>query len=230
VEPRVQSAHIAPDEWLGERTADAAADDLRDVRVIETHHRDAAALRDLPGAPRRMERIARLDERRLERIENPRPAARIERQAVVEAGRYGVARERAQSAALELIIPPGDDDRVLPGGVGGEPRVLGREIALDATAGGRIKQRGINKMHGFFCRPSVPRPDAGALHLHDGERVKRGRPRGEGRGQGSGGRALAFGGTRLIAPPWCCSHIVSPSEGALSVAPTMTSTSAGVMP
>src|SRR5439155_840794 len=76
VEPLVQSAHIAPDERLGERTADAAAADLRDVRVIETHHRDAAALRDLPGAPRRMERIARLDERRLERIEDPRRGAR----------------------------------------------------------------------------------------------------------------------------------------------------------
>src|SRR6266700_3594531 len=40
-----------------------------------------------------------------------------------------------------IVVPgPEDDNGVLPSGVGGEPRMLGVQIAFDAAAGGRIEQ------------------------------------------------------------------------------------------
>src|SRR4029077_16276156 len=55
-------------------------------------------------------------------------------------------------AALEPVLASRNHDGVLPRAVRGEPGVLGRQIAFDATAGRRIKQRGVDEVHGFLFR------------------------------------------------------------------------------
>ena len=103
--------------------AHPAADDLRKIRMIEAHHRNPQAPRHVPCAPGGMEGIAGLDEARLERAHQARPAARIDRQAVIEGARHGTAGQRADVAARDVIRLAGNHDRMLPRGVGGEPGV-----------------------------------------------------------------------------------------------------------
>src|SRR6185437_6637348 len=150
-------AQVAADDRLGERAEAAPAGELRQVAVIEGRERDAASLRHAPRAPRRVERITDLDETRLERVQQPCPAARVERQAVIEGARHGVARQCAHPATLELRRAARYHQGVLPGGMRGEPGVFGGEVAFDAAARRRIEQGRIDKMHGlFFFRPSEP--------------------------------------------------------------------------
>jgi hypothetical protein len=95
--------------------ADAPADDLRKIRVIEGCERNAAALRHAPCAPGRMKSITDLDEVRLECVQKRRPAARIQWQAVIESARQGHARYGADAPALNVFALAGDHHGVLPG-------------------------------------------------------------------------------------------------------------------
>jgi hypothetical protein len=172
VEALVQPAHVAADRRFREDAAEAPADDLRQVRVVERRERDAAAPRHLPGAPRGMKRVPGLEQRRLQRLEQAHPAARINRQVVVEGAGDRIARNGTHAAALDGAAAAGYDDGVVPGGVRGEPRVFRRQVALHATAGRRIKQGRVDEMHGLLYRTCDPWP-AGprrlALHLYEAD-------------------------------------------------------------
>src|SRR6185437_17052491 len=68
IEALVQPAHVASERPLAHPAANAAADDPRQVGVIERREWNAAAARDPPGDPRRMEGVAGLDQVRLQRV------------------------------------------------------------------------------------------------------------------------------------------------------------------
>jgi len=158
----VQPLNVAAQHGLGAKQP--PSDELRQIRVIEARERDAAALRHEPAGPGRVEDVARLDQRRLQRIEQPRPTPRIERQAVVEGPGHRVTRQRAHAAALDVRLAAGHHDGVFPRGVCREPGVLRREVALHAAAGRRIKQSRVDEMHGWFFARTPPKT---ALHLYD---------------------------------------------------------------
>jgi len=103
--------------------------------VEERRQRDAAPPRDLRRAPRRMESVADLDEVGLERVEHARPAARRERQPVVERTRDAVTCDRAHAPWREMIALARHQQRVMVGGVRTQPVVLGRQVAAHAAAG-----------------------------------------------------------------------------------------------
>src|SRR5688572_16247968 len=77
IAPCVKPAHIAP-EYAFARTADAASDDLRQIRVLERRKRNTPTLRHPPCTPCRMERVPDFDQVWLQPVQQSGPAARVE--------------------------------------------------------------------------------------------------------------------------------------------------------
>ncbi len=146
VESLIQPAQITADRLLAPR-AQPAAHDLGEIGVIERDDRNATIPRYRGGTPGRMERVSRFDQIRLELLEKSDPAARIQRQAIVERAGYRKSRKRGNAAALHARPRPGHDDRVLPGSVRAEPGMLRGNIAFYAAAGRRIKKCRVHQMH-----------------------------------------------------------------------------------
>ncbi len=94
-----------------------------------------------------MKGVSGLDEIGLERVEQPIPAARVQGQAVVEGARYFKSGERGNTAALGIRMFARHDDRMLPGGMRGEPGVFRADVAFHAAAGRRIKKGRVHQMH-----------------------------------------------------------------------------------
>src|SRR5690242_19226505 len=78
VEALVQPPQVAAERALGEPLAEASAEDLREIGVIERRYGNPPPLRDAPGGPRRLKRVTDFDEARLQRLQHPGPALRIQ--------------------------------------------------------------------------------------------------------------------------------------------------------
>src|SRR6185312_1578946 len=87
VESGIQPTQIATKRALGETAAEAAPQYLWQIGVIERCDRNAALACNLTCRPGRLEGVARLDEARTQGAQHPAPAARIQRQTVVESAR-----------------------------------------------------------------------------------------------------------------------------------------------
>ena len=83
-----------------------------------------------------MERIAGLDEVGFELVQHPLPAARRQRQAIIERARHDAAADSADVARQQLRGVAGNEQRVRQAGLAGVPVVLGVEVSTHATAGG----------------------------------------------------------------------------------------------
>ncbi len=106
---------------------------------------------DTPRAPCGMKRIADFDEVRLEPFEQATPATWIQRQAVVESAGPGVTRNRGDAARFDMLRFSWHEDGMFPARIGGEPRMLRREIALHAATRRRIEQGRIDEVHAAHC-------------------------------------------------------------------------------
>ncbi len=148
VEMVVQPANVAADDLLADG-ADPAADQLREIGMVEGGGGHAAAPRDDPGAPGRMKGVSGLDDVRFERVQNAIPAAWIQREAVVECAGNRQGGQSGDAAACHLSPRPRYDDRMLPGGMRGQPRVLRGQVPFDAAARRRIEQGGVDQVHAF---------------------------------------------------------------------------------
>ena len=142
----VRELHVPLDESL-HGVAEPPARELRKIRMVEGDERNAAAIRDIRRRPRRMECVADLDEVGLERVDGARPAHGIQRQAIVERAGHEPAGDRRDVAGRVRAAVAGHDEAVTPAGVLAHPLVLCEQVALHATAGGRIEERGIDDMH-----------------------------------------------------------------------------------
>src|SRR5262249_48710926 len=107
--------------------------------MIEGGYWDAAPSGYMGCAPRGMEGVSRLDEAGLQGFQEVCPAFRIQWQPIVETTWHHEPAQRANATAVDTVLGTGNHYGVLPGGMGGQPRVLGIQIAFDATARGRIE-------------------------------------------------------------------------------------------
>ncbi len=84
VEAFIQPAQVATQDALRERAAEAARENLWQMGVIERDYGNTPSARDVQRSPRRLEGVAGLDEARLQGAQQTDPAARIQREPVVE--------------------------------------------------------------------------------------------------------------------------------------------------
>src|SRR5579859_5811670 len=84
--------------------AGLAADDLRQIGMIEGDNRYAATAGHVGRTPGRMERITRFDQVWLEGSNQIRPSRRIERQTVVESGGHGESAQRTYPTSVHSVL------------------------------------------------------------------------------------------------------------------------------
>jgi hypothetical protein len=110
----------------------------------EGDRRDVPARSNLQSGPRRVEGIASFDQVWLQFIQHADPAARRERQAVVEGPGNG-----ADSAGVQGGDITRHQQGVLPMPLPGIPAVLGVEVAPDTAARRGKEQRCVDEMHAY---------------------------------------------------------------------------------
>ncbi len=143
----VREPDVPLDEAL-HGVAQATAGELGEVRVIEADQWNAATARHAGRRPGGMKGIADFDEIRFERLDGARPAARIERQPVVECTGHGASRDHRHIVWRVHRALTGNHETVAPVGVRPHPLMLGEQVTLHPTAGGRVEQRGVDDVHG----------------------------------------------------------------------------------
>src|SRR6185369_17045266 len=129
----------------------------------ECHRWNAALPCDPQRAPGRMKCVAGLDEIRLQRIEQLGPAARGQRQSIVECARDDGPCDGAYFAGLQFCARTGHQQRMTPCLLSRIPLVLGVEIAPHTTTRRRVKQCCIDEMHPCSLGVDALQPARGCL-------------------------------------------------------------------
>ena len=121
---RVDRAHVARERALHAR-AEAASEQLRQIRMKESDHRHMARTRRRQSAPCRMKHVADLDEVGLELEQHVLPGTHREGQAVIKGSRQANAGDGTDTAAHQSGLCAGHEQRMTMRGVRAQPILLG---------------------------------------------------------------------------------------------------------